>query len=106
MLTDPAFWSEHLRRTLKRYDEALLRQVAGRLCKPRNQWPPAELIDRSLATLENPAVLDRRLGDLDLAGRRLLALIGHSRQPRWPVGNLVEMLVTLGAPDGLQPVQD
>ena len=104
MPTDPATWSEYLRRTLQCYDEPLLRQVVGRLCRPRNQWPAAELIERSLNTLQNPAVLDRRIGDLSPAGRQLLALIGHSRQPRWPVGNLVEMLVTLGQPDGLQPI--
>src|SRR5262249_8389775 len=104
MPTDLATWSDHLRRTLQCYDEALLRQVAGKLLRPRNHWPAAELIDRSLATLETPAVLDRRLADLDPAGRQVLALTGHSRQPRWPVGNLVEMLVALGQPDGLRPV--
>src|SRR6266511_2826178 len=79
MPTDPATWSEYLRRTLQCYDEPLLRQVVGRLCRPRNQWPAAELIERSLNTLQNPAVLDRRIGDLSPAGRQLLALIGHSR---------------------------
>ena len=49
-------------------------------------------------------MLDRRLADLEAAPRRLLALIGHSRQPSWDLGNLVEMLVALGCPDGLQPV--
>jgi hypothetical protein len=101
---DPADWSERLRRTLAAYDEPLLRQVAARLVKPRNQWPAAELIDRCVAAAENPAVLDRRLADLDADPRRLLALIGHSRQPVWDLGNLVEMLLALGAPDGLQPV--
>src|SRR5262249_22949503 len=50
--------------------------------------------------------LDRRLQDLDPAGRQVLALIGHSRQPCWQVGNLVEMAMTLGQPDGLRPVFD
>ncbi|HYV35292.1 MAG TPA: helicase-associated domain-containing protein, partial [Gemmataceae bacterium] len=103
-LMDPATWSEHLRHTLEQYDEPLLRLVANKLCKPRNQWPTEELIERCLATFSNPAVIDRRLADLDPACTQILALIGHSRQPRWRVGNLVEMAVALGHEDGLQPV--
>src|SRR4051812_1036965 len=101
MPTDAVAWTDRLRRTLQCYDEPLLRHVAGRLCKPRNHWPAEELIERSLAAVQNAPVLDRRLADLEPAGRQLLALIGHSRQPRWAVGNLVELLVALGQPDGL-----
>jgi Helicase conserved C-terminal domain len=101
---DSAFWSDLLRSTLASYDEALLRQVAARLIKPRNQWPVEELIERCVGGAENPAVLDRRMADLDAAPRRLLALIGHSRQPSWDLGNLIEMLFALGSEDGLQPV--
>jgi hypothetical protein len=103
-LTDPAFWSEHLRATLERYGEALVRRVAGHLLKPRNQWPVEELIERSVATVGNAAVIDRRLQDLDPAARKLLALIGHSRQPRWRLGHLLEMLAALGHAEGVQPV--
>jgi hypothetical protein len=102
--SDP--WSDRLRRTLTRFDEALLRQVAGRLIKPRNQWPVAELIERILATVGNPAVIDRRLKELEPASRQVLACIGHSRQPRWDLGNLVELVISLGHPDGLKPVLD
>src|SRR5438132_7341627 len=98
-------WTDHLRRTLLSYDEPLLRRVSGKLCRPRNHWPARELIDRCLATLSNAAVLDRRLKDLDEPGRLVLALIAHSRQNIWPVGNLVEMLVSLGHADGLGIVQ-
>ncbi|HVS36015.1 MAG TPA: helicase-associated domain-containing protein [Gemmataceae bacterium] len=101
---DAVLWSELLRRTLSAYDEALVRQVAARLVKPRSQWPVEELIDRCAAAVENPAVLDRRRADLEPDARRLLALIGHSRQPTWDLGNLVEMTLALGAPDGLAPV--
>ena len=101
---DAAFWSDLLRQTLASYDEALLRQVAGRLVRPRNQWPVEELIDRCVTGAENPAILDRRTADLEPAPRRLLALIGHSRQPSWDLGNLVEMMLALGCTDGLQPV--
>jgi hypothetical protein len=99
-------WSELLRRTLAVYAEPLLRQVAARLVRPRNQWPADELIARSLATVANPAVLDRRIKELDPAARQLLALIGHSRQPMWALGNLVEMMIALGHPDGLKPAFD
>lgn len=102
-LPDPASWSELQRRTLECYDEALLRQVAARLVKPRNQWPVEELIDRGVATLENPVVIDRRVQELTLPARRVLGLIGHSRQPYWQLGNLVELTIALGHDDGLQP---
>jgi hypothetical protein len=101
---DDASWSDQLERTLACYEEPLLRQVAGRLVKPRNQWPTEDLIRRGLDAIDNPAVLDRRLQDLEPAGRQVLALIGHSRQPCWSLGNLVEFVLALGHPDGLQPV--
>ena len=98
-------WIEQARRALEGYDAKLLRQVANRLFRPRNEWPIDELIARTLNTLTNPPVLDRRLKDLPPACRQVLALIGHSRQPCWRVGNLVEMLVTLGHNDGLEPIR-
>src|SRR5258708_10069097 len=97
-------WTNRFRLVLERYDEPLLRQVANKLCKPRNQWPTEELIERCLATVANPAVIDRRLTDLDTGCLQVLALVGHSRQPRWRVGHLVEMAVALGQGDGLRPV--
>jgi hypothetical protein len=98
------FWSEHLRRTLAGYDEALLRRVSAHLFKPRSQWPVEELLERSLATMGNAAVIDRRLKELEPAQRRVLALIGHSRQPRWDLGNLVFLIMALGDADGLPPI--
>jgi hypothetical protein len=103
-LADPASWSDLLRRTLTRYEEKLLRLVATHLIKPRNQWPVADLIDRILDTAANPAVLDRRLKDLEPACRKVLALIGHSRQPCWAFGNLVELVIALGHSDGVKPL--
>src|SRR3954449_880929 len=97
-------WPTVLRQTLQRYDEPLLRRVAARLIKPRNQWPAEELIDRCAATADDVALVDRRLGELDSAGRQLIALIGHSRQPVWNMGSLIEMLIALGHEDGLAPV--
>jgi hypothetical protein len=98
-------WTDHLRRTLLSYDEPLLRVVSGKLCRPRNHWPVEELVGRCLATLSNAAMLDRRLRDLGKPERLLLALMAHSRQNVWAVGNLIEMLATLGHTDGLASVQ-
>ena len=106
MTPDPASWSDRLSQTLQRYDEALLRKVTGRLVRPRNQWPIEELISRSIETINNPAVLDRRLAELEPASRQLLALIGHSRQPCWALGNAVELMMSLGHEDGLKPIFD
>jgi hypothetical protein len=103
-LKNPQDWSDHLRLTLQSYQEPLLRQVAAKLVKPRGQWPVEELIERSLTTIANAPVVDRRLEELEPAGRRLLALIGHSRQPRWKLGGLLEMLAALGHSEGMTPV--
>ncbi len=100
--TDP--WSDHLQLTLSGYDEALLRQVASRLFKPRNQWPADELRERSLTAIGNAAVIDRRLKELEPSERRVLALIAHSRQPRWDLGNLIFLLMSLGHAEGLPPI--
>jgi hypothetical protein len=103
---NPATWTDRLGETLRHYDEALLRKVVGKLVRPRNQWPVEELITRSVDTVNNPAVLDRRLADLEPAGRQVLALIGHSRQPCWALGNVIELMMALGHDDGLKPVLD
>lgn len=97
-------WTDHTRHTLTRFDEALLRHVAHKLCKPRNQWPVHELLDRVTAALDNAAMLDRRLKEVPAESRRLLAVLGRSRQTRWPLGTLVELVVALGAEDGLAPI--
>src|SRR5262249_21596851 len=81
-----------------------LRQVAGRLYRPRNHWPVAELIERGVATLGNAAVIDRRLHDLDSPARKFLAVIAHSRQPRWQAGHLLEGLAALVNGEGMRPV--
>jgi hypothetical protein len=94
--SDPAAWSELLRHVLAQYEEPLLRQVAAKLVRPRNQWPTEELIDRVVATVGNAAVIDRRVDELEPPARQLLALIAHSRQPRWRLGNLVELIIALG----------
>jgi hypothetical protein len=101
---DSLSWSALLERTLRRYEEELLRRVAGRLLRPRNQWPLDDLIARCLATTSDVTIIERRLKELEPAERRLLALIAHSRQPLWQLGSLVELMISLGEDDGLRPV--
>jgi hypothetical protein len=99
-VTSDASWIDAVRGIMERYDESLLRPIATRLCKPRNQWPVQELIDKSLATLQNPAVVDRRLKELPQETRRVLALVRLSGQPRWSVANLCELSALCGTPLG------
>ncbi|VTS01356.1 general transcription factor IIH subunit TFB2 family [Tuwongella immobilis] len=89
---------------LRSYAEPLVRSVASRLFKPRNQWPVEELIDRIQDTLKNAPVLDRRLKDLPVAARHTLAIFGLSRCHRWRIGHLLSILATLGHTDGLAPI--
>lgn len=98
------FWSEYLQQTLASYEASLLRDVAARLIKPRNQWPVSELIDRCVAATVNAAIIDRRFKELAPPARQLLALIGHSRQPRWNLGSLIELVMALGHAEGLPTV--
>src|SRR5215213_17439 len=105
-MADDTPWLDRLAEALRRYDEPLVRKVAVRLARPRNQWPVEDLIDRCLDVVNNPPVLDRRIGELAEASRRLLAMLGHSRQPAWALGNLVELAMAAGEADGLAPVID
>ncbi len=97
-------WTSRVRETLACYGEPLLRQVAHKLLKPRNQWPVEELIERSIATLTNVAVIDRRLKDLPDSSRKLLAAVGLSRQPVWRVGELLALLAVLNHVEGMTPI--
>lgn len=101
---DPAAWTELLAKTLRRYDEPLLRRAAGRLLKPRNQWPLDDLIERCLATLSDVPLVERRLKELEPGECQLLAAMGHSRQPYWHLSHLVELAMSLGQDDGLRIV--
>jgi hypothetical protein len=98
-------WSARATAALSAYDEPLLRVVAGRLVKPRTQQPVEELVEKTVATLLNPPVIDRRIKELPPATRKLLGLIGRSRQPRWKVGHLLALLASLGHAEGFAPVQ-
>ena len=103
---EPVSWRDRIADAMGRYDETLLRKVAGRLVRPRGQWPVSDLISRCVEMLDNPVALDRRIAELDPTSRQVLAMLGHSRQPTWRLGNIVEFTMALGHPDGLAPVLD
>ncbi|MBA4066085.1 MAG: hypothetical protein C0501_20675 [Isosphaera sp.] len=103
---DPEHWSARAGAALAGYAEPLLRAVAARLVRPRANQPADELIDKAVATLANPPVVDRRLRDLPDAARALLAVVGRSGQPRWKVGHLLTLVTALGHPEGFAPVAD
>jgi len=98
-------WSTRARDAMSRYAEPLLRTVTARLIKPRTNQPVEELLDKAVAALANPPVVDRRIKDLPPASRKALALIGLSRQPRWKVGHLLGLLASLGHLDGFAPIE-
>lgn len=95
-----------VRAALDGYSEAVRRQVAASLLKPRNPIPVDELSDRILTTLANPPVVDRRLKDLSPAARKLLALLGLTRRPSWKVGHLLTTLAVVGHADGVAPLKE
>jgi hypothetical protein len=104
-MTTPDPWLDRLDATLAGYDEVLIRQVAARLLKSRGHWPVEDLAQRLRLAVENAPVVDRRLRELSPACRKVLALIGLSRQPCWKVTHLLSMLAALGHADGLLPIQ-
>ena len=98
-------WSLRCREALAHYNEPLLRAVADKLVRPRAKQPADELLDKAAATLTNAPVIDRRIKDQPPAARKLIALIGMSRQPRWKVGHLITLLAALGHAEGFAPVR-
>jgi XPB/Ssl2-like helicase family protein len=103
---DEGDWSQRCRDAMSRYSAALVRGVAGKLVRPRANQSLDELIDKSIGMMTNPPVIDRRIRDLPEASRKLLALIGLSRQPRWKIGQLIALLSALGNDEGFKPIED
>ncbi|HEX4590414.1 MAG TPA: hypothetical protein VH120_10825, partial [Gemmataceae bacterium] len=91
---------------LSKYGEPLLREVAGRLFRPRNTWTAEEVRDRLLAALKNPVSIDRTLRGLSERARQLLRLVGVSRQPLWRIRGLLDLLQALGHDDGIAVVAE
>ncbi len=104
--SDREDWSVRCREAMARYAEPLLRAVAAKLIRPRANQPADDLLDKSVATLANPPVIDRRIRELSDPARKLLALIGLSGQPRWRVGHLLALLTALGENEGFAPVDE
>jgi len=98
-------WSSRCRDAFALYSESLLRVVADKLVRARTKQPADELLDKATATLTNPPVIDRRIKDQPSVSRKVLALIGHSRQPRWKVGHLLTLLAALDHAEGFAPVE-
>ncbi|MCS6865040.1 MAG: hypothetical protein RMJ56_13540 [Gemmataceae bacterium] len=98
-------WLDRCRDTLARYQEPLLRAVAEKLLRPRTKLPTAELLEKAVATLTNAPVIDRRLKELPPAARRVLAILGCSRQPCWKIGHLLTILAAFDHHDGFTPLQ-
>ena len=94
-MDDSDDWSIRCRDALARYSDPLLRAVASRLIKPRGQQPADELLERSISTLNNPPVVDRRLREAPDAVRKMLAVMGRSRQPLWKVEHLIALIERL-----------
>lgn len=97
-------WSLLCRQALSGYAEPVLRTAASRLIKPRGNQPLEELIEKAVATLINPPVIDRRIREAPEPVRKALALMGLSRQPRWKVEHLITMLSALGHSEGFAPI--
>src|SRR4051812_36107604 len=104
-IDDDANWTDQCRDAMARYAAPLLREVAGKLVRPRANQPLDELLDKAVGMLTNPPVIDRRIRDLPDAPRKLLAVIGLSRQMRWKVGHLLTLLSALGHDEGLAPIE-
>jgi hypothetical protein len=99
-----ATWSGAVRATVAKYDEPLLRRVAGKLFRPRNQWPPEELTERIVAALANAPLIDRRFEDLSPAGRQALALAARGAARTWRVSAMVGLLSALDRDTGIDPI--
>jgi hypothetical protein len=102
---DADAWDQRVRDALSRYAEPLLRRAAGSLFKIKIGQPADDLIDKSAETQTNAPVIDRRVRDLPDPARKLLALVGLSRQPRWKVGHLIGLSAAVGHADGFVPVR-
>src|SRR5262249_9508428 len=96
-------WSEHIEKALAGYAPELIRSISLRLLKTRNQWPIEDLAERIRDAMTNAPLIDRKLKDLPLSCRKLLALIGLSRRPVWNAQHLLAALATLGHAEGIEP---
>lgn len=76
--------------------------MAGTALKPRQKLPVAELRQKLLTWHSNPPQVDRRLRELSVTARTLLALMHGGKRSQWRVGSLLEMISCLGGVHGAQ----
>lgn len=98
-------WLAQAESAIALYRLELLRLVASKLIRPRTQYTPEELRQRMLTALDDPVAIDRALKSASPIARQLLRMIDLSRQPRWTVASLADLLPILGHNEGLAPVQ-
>jgi hypothetical protein len=91
---------------LAKYADPLVRQVAGPLIRPRNTWTADEVRERLRTALADPVVIDRTLRTVSSTARKLLRLVGISRQPAWRIRGLIDLLRGLGHEDGINAVKE
>jgi hypothetical protein len=94
------------RAAVERYGDALLRRCAAQFGRQRVQNEPKELRDHIVTALENSVLIDRTIKGLTPAARRLLRLVGMSRQHRWLVQALVDIGSILQSEDGIAPIRE
>lgn len=101
-----AAWHDRCAAALAGYADSLVREVASRVLRPRNTWTAAEICERLLTAYSDPVFVDRVLQTLTPPARKLLRLIGISRQPQWRIRGLLDLLGAIGHEDGLSAVQE
>ena len=69
MTSDADPWSARVRDALARYDEPLVRLVAGKLVKAKIGQVADELVEKAAETQTNAPVIDRRIRDLSEPAR-------------------------------------
>ena len=94
---------ETVRDTFERYEAVVRLTILSALAKPRQPMEMDDLTDKAMNVLLNPPVIDRRIRELPGACRKLLAVMAITRNYRWRIGDMLQVLSTLGHHDGLVP---
>src|SRR5207244_9473220 len=91
---------------LARYAEPLLRSIAGRWQRLRNQWTGDEVRERLQEALTDPVAVDRTLKTVSPTARRLLRLMAIARQTHWRLRALADFLAVLDPGEGVAAVRE
>lgn len=101
-------WPTLLAAVLSRYDNTLLEAVASAVVRPRGAISAGDRAERIIGALDNPVIVDRRLGeisDVSLPSRHLLAVMAHFHSVRVQLSDVVSLTATLGHSDPLVAVR-